>query len=288
LTANLLVRPSFTGAACMMRRLAALLLAFAVLAPLAPQAFAYQRSTLSTAVEGETITVYLYKPEGPGPFPLLVMSHGSPRNAADRANFGVNTLKTQAAAFAAEGVAVAVPIRRGYGSGGRWAETYGDCAQPDYYAAGLTGAEDIQAAIAAASAQPGIDRSRVALIGVSAGGWASVAAGTRSRVLGVVSFAGGRGSRGPDDVCREEALVAAADQYGRSSRVPELWIYSVNDHFFGPALARCMHAAFIGAGGRATFVAAPAYGDDGHKYFADIASWKSEVNDFLRGTGFMR
>jgi hypothetical protein len=69
--------------------------------------------------------------------------------------------------------------------------------------------------------------------------------------------------------------------------VPELWIYSQNDHYFGPTLAHRLFDAFTKAGGQATFVAAPAYGDDGHKYFDDVASWKPAVDGFLRQIGFL-
>lgn len=270
-------------------KLTAFLFGLACCTPLTlSPAAAMQRVALPASVGGQSITVYFYRPDRGGSFPLLVMSHGSPREPADRANFGVNTLSAQASAYAAQGVAVAVPIRRGYGDGGAWAEGYGGCAAPDYYSAGLASAEDIQAAIDVAAAQPGVDRSRIALVGVSAGGWASVAAGTRVRALGVISFAGGRGSRGPDNVCNEEALVGAAGRYGSASRVPELWIYSVNDHFFGPDLAKRMHAAFVAAGGNAQFISAPAFGADGHKYFSNVSAWKPAVDNFLRRIGFLR
>jgi dienelactone hydrolase len=266
------------------RALAAVLLAFAGATP----AGATQRTMLSASVGGQTIPVYFYRPERGGSFPLLVMSHGSPRDPSDRGNFGANTLSAQASAYAAQGVAVAVPIRRGYGDGGAWAEGYGRCSSPDYYSAGLASAEDIQAAIDVASAQPGVDRSRIALIGVSAGAWASVAAGTRVHALGIISFAGGRGSRGPDNVCDEDALVRAAGSYGSASRIPELWVYSVNDHFFGPALAKRMYEAFTASGGKAQFITAPAFGADGHKYFSNVSAWKPTVDSFLRRIGFFQ
>jgi dienelactone hydrolase len=268
-----------------LRTLAAVLLAFACSTP----ADATQRTMLSASVGGETIPVYFYKPDRGGSFPLLVMSHGSPRDPSDRGNFGANTLSAQASAYAAQGVAVAVPIRRGYGDGGgAWAEGYGRCSSPDYYSAGLASAEDIQAAINVAAAQPGVDRSRIALIGVSAGAWASVAAGTRVHALGIISFAGGRGSRGPDNGCDEDALVRAAGSYGSASHTPELWVYSINDHFFGPALAKRMYDAFTASGGNAQFVAAPAFGADGHKYFSNVSAWKPMVDSFLRRIGFFR
>jgi dienelactone hydrolase len=258
-----------------------------LLAQAACGASAFERSTLTAEVEGTSIDVYLYRPDGAGPFPLIILSHGSPRSPRDRAGFGAGTMRAQAEAYAASGVAVAVPIRRGYGGNGEWAEGYGGCDHPDYYRAGLASARDLDAARAVAAAQPGVDGSRIVLMGVSAGGWASVAAATSGGVRGVVSFAGGRGSSGPDEVCGEDQLVGAAGRYGAASRAPELWIYSQNDHFFGPALARKMFAAFTGAGGRATFLAAPPYGEDGHKYIADIGSWKPQVDRFLRQIGFL-
>jgi hypothetical protein len=121
---------------------------------------------------------------------------------------------------------------------------------------------------------------------VSAGGLAALAA-AKGSVMGVVNFAGGRGSRGPEMVCGGTELIRAAGLYGRASRVPELWIYSENNHFFGPVVARHLFDAFNAAGGQATFVAAPPYADDGHKYIADIKAWKPRVDTFLRQIGFL-
>jgi dienelactone hydrolase len=275
-----------TWATC--RRLALLALIAVSGVARADNAAALERIALSANVQGSQIDVYYYRPKGAGPFPLLVLSHGSPRNAQDRGNFGPNTMHAQAEAYASSGVAVFVPIRRGYGGSGDWAEGYGGCSRADFYGAGRAGARDIEAAIGAASKLPEIDRSRVALMGVSAGGWASLAAATQGGIIGVVNFAGGRGSKGPDEVCAEDQLVSAAGSYGGATRVPELWIYSQNDHFFGPALARRMYDAFTAAGGRATFIAAPPFGGDGHKYISNVSAWKAQVDRFLRRIGFLR
>jgi hypothetical protein len=62
-----------------------------------------------------------------------------------------------------------------------------------------------------------------------------------------------------------------------------LWIYAENDKFFRPDLARRMHGAFTGAGGRAQLIDAPAFGDDGHTLFSrGIALWTPMVDRFLR------
>jgi len=168
----------------------------------------------------------------------------------------------QSRAFMAMGYAVVVPTRRGYGdSEGDWAEGYGTCSAPDYYTSGLESARDILAATEAARAIPGLDGKHIVLVGQSAGAFGSVAAATLPvpGLVAVVNFAGGRGSQGDE----------------------QLWIYSANDLYFDPPLARRMHAAFVGAGGRAQLVEVPAFGTDGHLYFRNIADWTPRVKAFL-------
>jgi dienelactone hydrolase len=123
---------------------------------------------------------------------------------------------------------------------------------------------------------------------VSAGGWGSVAAAIEplDGLVGIVNFAGGRGSRSPDNVCNEGRLVKAMGEFGEASRVPALFIYSENDHFFGPALAQRLHAAYVRGGGKAEFVVAPPSGDDGHGYFIrEVGDWSPRVTEFLRRIG---
>jgi len=247
------------------------------------------RAPVVSGVEQAYIDVTVFKPAGSGPFPLVVLSHGSPRSAEDRRREGRQRLALQSRRFVAMGFAVLVPTRRGYGeSGGTWAETYGTCGDPDYYAAGLETARDLRAAVDAVRGAAWADASRVVLAGQSAGGFGSVAASSQrfEGLVAVVNFAGGRGSQGPDDVCAEARLVEAMGRYGRGARVPELWIYSVNDRFFGPELAQRMHQAFVQGGGNAEFVPAPATGLDGHAYFAGAMDhWSPRVQAFLKRVG---
>jgi dienelactone hydrolase len=117
-----------------------------------------------------------------------------------------------------------------------------------------------------------VTTNRFVAVGVSAGGFASVAlsADPPQGLAAAISFAGGRGSRADDDVCDEDSLVKAFATLGRTARIPMLWIYAQNDRFFGPALAHRMHAAFTGAGGRAQLIDLPAFGDDGHYRCFDL------------------
>lgn len=247
------------------------------------------RAPVVRGVEQAFIDVTVFKPAGRGPFPIVVLSHGSPRDAYERRREGRLRLVTQSEPFVALGFAVLVPTRRGYGrSEGAWAEGYGSCANPDYYAAGLETARDLRAAVDAVRGEAWADASRIVLAGQSAGGFGSVAAASQDfeGLRGVINFAGGRGSQGDDDVCREARLIEAIARYGRAARVPELWIYSTNDRYFGPGLARRMHAAFVLSGGSAEFVPAPPTGLDGHGYFARaVDDWSPRVADFLRRIG---
>jgi len=266
-------------------RLAVLVLAIATAAQAAPYEESLVRAPVEEGARRVLIDVTVFRPAAGGPFPLVVLSHGSPRDAADRRLDGRQRLSAQAEPFLALGYAVLVPTRRGYGkSGGEWAEGYGGCSDPDYYSAGLESARDIRAAVDAVRREPWADTRRVVLAGQSAGGFGSVAAsaGAFDGLVGVINFAGGRGSLANDDVCGEDRLVAAMSRYGKSARVPELWLYSANDRFFGPGLARRMYRAFVAAGGNAQFVQAPAVGLDGHAYFARaIDDWAPRVRAFL-------
>ncbi len=249
----------------------------------------FHYSTLQVNVHGVQIPVYVYKPTGKGPFPLIVLSDGSPRLPRDRAFFDSSDLEEQALAFVDMGAVAAVVLRRGYGGHGRWMEWYQtNCSHPTYYDAGLVSAQDIDAGLKTLVKDPDIDHSRVVLFGYSAGGFASVAASTRENVLGVVSFAGGRGSLSPDEVTCKDNLISAMRDYGRASHAPQLWIYSTNDHFFGPSVAAALHDAFVAGGGHATLVTAPPYRNEGHAYVYDVADWKPQVETFLRQIGFLR
>jgi dienelactone hydrolase len=228
----------------------------------------------------------LIRPAAPGRYPLVLLNHGAPRDGAQRRKMSPNALLPQATEFARRGWAAVIVMRRGYGdSGGDYAESSGPCDNPNYVKSASASAADLRAAIVHLAARPDVDRPRIVSVGQSAGGLATVAltADPPSGLVAAINFAGGRGSRADHQVCRDERLVEAMRSFGRRSRVPMLWVYTENDHYFGPALARRMHDAFAGAGGQVQFVQAPPFGRDGHTLFASgIPQWTPTVDKFLQ------
>ena len=236
-----------------------------------------------SSFEFEAIVV---RPDDRQPHPLAVINHGSPRRAEDRPKMSPYGLWAEAVAFARGGWVAVAFLRRGYGrSQGEWAETFGPCSDPDYAKAGLAGASDIAAVARFMASQAYVSKGKWISVGVSAGGFATVAlaAIAPQDLAAAVAFAPGRGSSGPDTVCGENRLVAAFAQYGKTSRVPLLWVSAENDHFFGPQLTARLTGAFSSAGGHLAYVGTPAFGNDGHTLFsaAGIPIWSPIVDKFL-------
>jgi len=235
---------------------------------------------------GKGLETLFIRPAEAGRYPLVIISHGSPRKADERPKMTPAGYYNVALEFARRGFAVAIVMRRGYGdSGSDLAEHSGPCNNPDYIRSGRAGAADIKAAIVALGKRSDVDATRVIAAGQSAGGLASVAlaADPPPGLLAVINFAGGRGARADNDVCGEDRLIAAFRTFGKTSRLPMLWVYTANDHYFEPKLAEKFHDAFTAGGGRAAFIRAPAFGKDGHALFSTtgIPQWTPYVDTFL-------
>jgi dienelactone hydrolase len=229
----------------------------------------------------------IVRPARDGAFPLVVLNHGSPRERAKLKETRASAWTGVAVEFARQGYAAAIFLRQGFGtSAGPLIEYSGPCRDPDYIGSGRQTAAQIAEAVEALKRQPFVDARRVVVVGQSAGGFGALALAAKppSGVVAVLNFAGGRGSGRPDQVCRESRLVEAVRTFGRGVRLPSLWVYTENDSYFRPELARAMVGAWREGGGAAEFIAAPAFGADGHLLFGTpgIPIWRGYVDGFLR------
>jgi dienelactone hydrolase len=221
------------------------------------------------------------------PHPLAILNHGSTSDGAARRGMSAKDLRPQATVFAKRGWVAVVLMRRGYGtSQGDWADGYGSCSKPNYVKAGLEGARDIAAAARYMHGQSYVSKGNWISVGHSAGAFATIALTSYAPagLAAAIGFAPGRGSSAPNTVCRESRLIEAFAHFGKTSRVPLLWIAAENDHSFGPELVRRLTGAFSREGANLTFVEAAAVGDDGHALFSspsEIPTWSPVVDRFL-------
>jgi dienelactone hydrolase len=225
----------------------------------------------------------VFQPNGPGPFPLLIINHGKDPgrpNLQPRDRF-----YHMAAEFVKRGYAVMVPMRQGFAnSTGRYRD-YG-C---DMTANGYSQANDILDALDYAREQPWVNPDQIVIAGQSYGGLATIALGTRELpgVRGLINFAGGL--RDDTDRCAwRSSLVSAFTEYGAKSKIPSLWMYGQNDSLFGPELAARMHKAYLQAGGRGQLVEYAAFKRDAHGMLASrdgYKVWLGDTEKFLQQVG---
>jgi len=224
----------------------------------------------------------LFKPAGPGPFPLVVMNHGKDVGHADeqpryRARYATRY-------FLSRGYAVVLPMLRGFaGSGGRF--VLHDC---DIEADGRQQAADISAVIDYMARRSDIDSHRIVVAGQSFGGWNTLAVGTLNHagVRGLVNFSGGLNE--PQCPWWGSHLADAAGRYGAETHVPSIWFYGDNDSLFSTSTWRSMHDRYTASGGQAELVEVGRFMNDSHNMMAHLEGmpvWVPKMDVFLGKLG---
>ena len=242
---------------------------------------------------------YVVRPVGDGPFPLVIMNHGVSLNSTDRSFFPLVEFRDAAKWFAKRGSLVVAPVGTGYGATaidiperglyGPFFSKLGKCSNPNFRDPGLALAQVDLWIIDYMAAEKRIVPKDVIVVGQSAGGWASIALSSLNppQVKTIITFAAGRGGHvdgKPNNNCAPDKLVETTGEFGRTARVPMLWIYIENDTFFGPALSKRMHVAFTAAGGKVEYRLLPPFGDEGHFMIGSpgaIPIWSPIVAKFL-------
>jgi dienelactone hydrolase len=271
-------------------------LALALVAALTPSASSEQQDPLDSRLNEEVVMIpagpdhqvmletTIFRPNGPGPFPLLVINHG--KQPGDPRLQKRDRFIYMASAFVRRGYAVLVPMRAGFShSTGRYVE-YG-C---DMVANGDSQADDVADAIDYARGMSWADADRIVVAGQSYGGLATMALASRAipGVRGLMNFAGGLRIDGVPGCDWKAALVKAYAAFGLHADTPSMWMYGANDSYFNPKLVSRFYRAFVHAGGKARLVAYGAFKRDAHVMLASRDGekvWLPEAERFLNRIG---
>ncbi|MFK7963971.1 MAG: alpha/beta hydrolase family protein [Burkholderiaceae bacterium] len=232
-----------------------------------------------------TLETVIYKPKGSGPFPTIIINHGSTRPELVRETW---TSPDLAAFFAGKGWQVVFPQRRGRGkSDGFYDEGYkkdrSDYAcRPDISLPGVEHAiADLDAVMAYLPGLEEVDSQRMIVGGVSRGGvLAVVYAGVRpAKFQGVVNFVGGW----MDENCEHvDQINPPLFVRGAAFKKPMLWLYGGKDPFYSLDHSRKNFESFIGAGGKGSFMAFdPPNGYSGHDIYAVDSLWGPTMETYL-------
>jgi dienelactone hydrolase len=244
-------------------------------------------------LEHRIIVTIFYESGAPSPYPVLILNHGRSYNAAGRAAVGRARFSVASAWFAGFGFMVAVPTRVGYGvTGGEDVEDSGACNRKNYPPVYNAAAVQTLKVLEVLRERSHVARDRAVVVGQSFGGTTAITVASLgpNGVRGAINFAGGGGGNPdtrPENPCGQPALKRLFADYGRTARIPTLWIYTENDKYFGAKLPRVWFDAFKAAGGVGEYALFPAIGDNGHGLFTSAPQlWQPRVLDFLRSLGY--
>jgi dienelactone hydrolase len=209
--------------------------------------------------------------------PLVVINHGT--DELTRLSVSMPVYYWLSRWFVDRGYVVVLPQRRGHGAtGGELAESVGTCETADHYVSGQIAADDIAATIEYMIGQDFVAPRNVVVVGISTGGWASLALASRNipSVASIVNFAGGRGGHAygrPNAICNYDGLLSTANLFGQTARQPSIWLYSENDSYFSPDVARALAREWQLGGGSVQTHIFSAQKNDGHAIADDRADW---------------
>jgi len=231
------------------------------------------------------IEAYLYKPlKGEAPFPLVIYNHGS-RAGHEREEV---PFRYVANVLAAQGWAVLVPERRGYGKsdGPTYAEEVGSNGADAMIRRFVEESDDVLAALDYIKTLPFIDQRRMAIMGWSHGGVATLLTASRSHAfVALIDQAGGALTWNNSAALRQK-LTSVAGQI----QIPSLCMDSENDATTEAAKTVC-HALATPRSEKKLIIYPPFTPSSnpnniapGHLIFGSegISIWQDDMISFLR------
>ena len=235
----------------------------------------------------------LYKPDGVGPFPVVIFNHGSTgREGAKSSATRTENPLSYGKLLAGRGVALLVPMRRGRGrSDGRYREEDFTCSRSGARAGIAYASESLDAVYEYLRKQPWADMKTVVLAGQSRGGMLSslYASERPGSAVGVINFVGGWFGDSDRSYCLGGNINAALFEQagGGKSKIPNLFLYGTGDSYYSNSSIQKYAPAFKEAGGDVNFkLYELSARTDGHLLFYHFFSrWGKDHEAFLSTLG---
>lgn len=185
----------------------------------------------ATSPDGTPVGFLLSRPQGAGPFPVVIFLHGAPGGVGTEA-LRRYTTSSRWTRFLAEGFAVCIADYRGHPENDPFAVLKGKA----------TAADDLAALIGHLSRQPGLDVRRLAVIGQSLGGVVTLDAVAREKIAPAcivatapatypfIGYHGGRGGKRDRDLGDADIDRPGTLQRIEKINLPVLIVQGTDDH----------------------------------------------------------
>jgi dienelactone hydrolase len=244
--------------------------------------------TVKIPLEGIELEAVVHKPSGPGPFPVVIFNHGTlepplGRGRADNPLGFANYLT-------ARGIALVVPMRKGFADSGGESEESFECSA-NAVKQGLDAAmKSLVAAHGYLQKTAWVDANKLVWIGHARGGVLATAFAAQypDRALASMNFSGAWVSERCVVAAKEDFNAPLFKQAGGLAKKPSAFFYGTADRSIPPALADSYVKAFTEAGGKTAYynyrqaTAATSYS----LFFNYQRLWLSEFDAFMKTLGF--
>jgi dienelactone hydrolase len=235
------------------------------------------------------VEVTLYRPAGPGPFPMLIWNHGDIETGSIFLKGRRFRDPEMANEFIDMGLAVAVVARPGIGRSDGTYSTSFNSGDADATYKGRIHAKELLAVWPQLQQLSWVDRNKLLIAGQSAGGFASVTAASMKipELIAALTFAGGRTDMNSTRAAshRNDMMIRGYEESGTGATAPLMMIFAENDSRYTANTIRESHKAFVAAGGKATLALYPPLSGDGHFVHSQPQLWREDVRRFLKEAG---